>query len=332
MSNELVVIEEKTALQVFSSDNGLDPIIQQAKEAVDGFDHDLSTAAGRKRTASLANKVAKLKTRLDGMGKELVSDWKTKAKAVDANRKAMRDELDALKVIARKPLTEWEEEQARIEAEEAARIEAEKIAAEIEQAHEVALLLNEKFDRELAEKLAKEEAERIESARIAEEQRIAREEELKRQAAEQARIDAERKAKEEQDRIEREKQEAIKREEEAKQRAEQAERDRIAAEERAKAQAEEAERQRVLAEERARKEAIEAAERAKQAEIQRQIDEENARKAEQERLEANKRHAAKIHNEMKDAFMIAGLDEDNAVKAVKALVNKVIPNIGSVQY
>lgn len=332
MSNELVVIEEKTALQVFSSDNGLDPIIQQAKEAVEGFDHDLSTAAGRKRTASLANKVAKLKTRLDGMGKELVSDWKIKAKAVDANRKAMRDELDALKVIARKPLTEWEEEQARIEAEEAARIEAEKIAAEIEQAHEVALLLNEKFDRELAEKLAKEEAERIEAARIAEQQRIEREEELKRQAAEQARIDAERKAKEEQDRIEREKQEAINREEEAKQRAEQAERDRIAAEERAKAQAEEAERQRVLAEERAKQEAIEAAERAKQAEIQRQIDEENARKAEQERLEANKRHSAKIHNAMKDAFMIAGLDEDNAKKAVKALVNKVIPNIGSVQY
>ena len=321
MSNELVVIEEQTALKVFSSDNGLDPIIQQAKEAVEGFEHDLSTAAGRKRTASLANKVAKLKTRLDGMGKDLVSDWKTKAKAVDANRKAMRDELDALKVIARKPLTEWEEEQARIEAEEAARIEAEKVAAEIEQAHEVALLLNEKFDRELAERLAREEAERIEAARIAEQQRIEREEELKRKAAEQARIDAEQKAKEEQDRIEREKQEAIKREEEAKKRAEQAERDRIAAEERAKIQAEKAEAKRIAD--------IEA---AKQAEIQRQIDEENARKAEQERLEANKRHAKKIHNAMKDAFMIAGLDEDNAVKAVKALVNKVIPNIGSVQY
>ena len=36
---------------------------------------------------------------------------------MDANRKAMRDSLDELKVIARKPLTEWEEEQKRIEAE-----------------------------------------------------------------------------------------------------------------------------------------------------------------------------------------------------------------------
>lgn len=332
MSNELIAIEEKNALQVFSTENGLDPIIQQAKDLVNDFEHDLSTQAGRNRTKSLARKVASLKTRLDGMGKDLVSDWKIKAKAVDANRKAMRDELDALKIIARKPLTEWEEDQVRIESEEKARIEAEKIAAEIEQAHEVALLMNEKFDRELAEKLAKEEAERIEAARIAEEKRIAHEEELKQQAAEHARLDAERKAKEEQERIEREKQEAIKREEEAKLRAEQAERDRIAAEERAKAQAEEAERQRVLAEERAKQEAIEAAERAKQAEIQRQIDEENARKAEQERLEANKKHAAKIHNEMKQAFINYGLNEDQAVIAVKALVTKSIPHIGSVQY
>ena len=80
MSNELIVIEESKALAVFSNENGLDPIIQQAKDLVDGFEHDLSTGAGRKRTASLANKVAKLKTRLDGMGKDLVSDWKAQAK------------------------------------------------------------------------------------------------------------------------------------------------------------------------------------------------------------------------------------------------------------
>ena len=47
MKNELIAIEEKTALTVFSSDNGLDPIIQQAKQAVSEFEHDLSTAAGR---------------------------------------------------------------------------------------------------------------------------------------------------------------------------------------------------------------------------------------------------------------------------------------------
>lgn len=127
MSNELIAIEEKNALTVFTQDNGLDEIIKQVEMEVATFEHDLSTGAGRKRTASLANQVARTKTYLDGLGKELVSDWKNKAKVVDANRKAMRDSLDELKVIARKPLTEWEEEQKRIEAEEAARLAAEKL-------------------------------------------------------------------------------------------------------------------------------------------------------------------------------------------------------------
>lgn len=68
-TKELVLTEEKTALQVFSIDGGLDPIIQEARAFVADFEHDLST--GRKRTASLANKVAKLKVRLDDMGKAI---------------------------------------------------------------------------------------------------------------------------------------------------------------------------------------------------------------------------------------------------------------------
>ena len=58
MSNELIAIEEKNALTVFTQDNGLDEIIKQVEMEVATFEHDLSTGAGRKRTASLANQVA----------------------------------------------------------------------------------------------------------------------------------------------------------------------------------------------------------------------------------------------------------------------------------
>jgi len=59
--------------------------------------------------------VAKSKTYLDGIGKDYVAELKAIPKAVDAERKRMRDTLDDLKETVRKPLTEWEEaENARV--------------------------------------------------------------------------------------------------------------------------------------------------------------------------------------------------------------------------
>ena len=327
MNNELVVIEEKNALAVFSNENGLDPIIQQAKDLVDEFEHDLSTAAGRKRTASLANKVAKLKTRLDGMGKDLVSDWKAKAKKVDANRKSMRDELDELKVIARKPLTDWEEEQKRIEAEEAARLAAEKLREEVERDHELALLMNAEFDRKVEEeRIAAEQAEKERLAKEAQE-RAEREARIAQEAKEKAEREAaereeklRREAEEEKAKAEAEKLAAIERERKA-------ELDRIAAEERAKAQAEEAERQRVIAEEKAKRDAEEAAERARQAEIQRQQEEQERQRKEQEAREANKRHIGSIRKAAKESLMALGIDEEKAKEIVMAIHNGQIANV-----
>ena len=327
MSNELIVIEEKNALTVFTQDNGLDEIIKQVEMEVATFEHDLSTGAGRKRTASLANQVARTKTYLDGLGKDLVSDWKNKAKVVDANRKAMRDSLDELKVIARKPLTEWEEEQKRIEAEEAARLAAEKLREEVERDHEMALLMNADFDR-------KAEEERI-AAERAEQERLAKE--AKERAEREARIAQEAKEKAEREAAERE--EKLRREaEEEKAKAEaeklaaiererKAELDRIAAEERAKAQAEEAERQRVIAEEKAKRDAEEAAERARQAEIQRQQEEQERQRKDQEAREANKRHIGSIRKAAKESLMSLGLDEEKAKEIVMAIHNGQIANV-----
>ena len=311
-----MVLAEATALEVFSETNGLDSIVQQAKDTVAEFNHDLSTDAGRKRTASLASKVAKLKVKLDNMGKESTAELKAKTKLVDGNRKAMRDELDELKVEARKPLTDWEAEQAAIKAEEEAKKAAEELAAQIESDHEIALLLNEKFDRELAEKIEAEKA-----------AIKAREDEMKRQAAEAARIEAENKAKAEQERIEKEKAEAI-------HKAEEAERQRIASEERAKLEAEQArinaeqaEKNRLAALEKAKKDAEQAAENAR-------IDEANRQEAERQRIEeetaereANRAHVGKIRKEAKESLMDIGLDEETAKNVVLAISNKKIKNV-----
>ena len=43
-------------------------------------------------------KVAKVKTGLDAMGKDLTTKWKDQAKKVDGSRKSMREALDSLKV------------------------------------------------------------------------------------------------------------------------------------------------------------------------------------------------------------------------------------------
>ena len=51
------------------------------------FKHALINDARHKKTASIARKMASTKTYLDALGKDLVSDWKSKSKAFDTNRK-----------------------------------------------------------------------------------------------------------------------------------------------------------------------------------------------------------------------------------------------------
>lgn len=119
-SNQLTVIENLNPLQVFSND-GLDLIIAKIEAEVKSVVLDISTEEGRKQIASLAYKVARSKTALDTMGKGLTEEWKAKAGAVDAERKRMRDRLDAIRDEVRAPLTAWEDqEKARVAGHEAA--------------------------------------------------------------------------------------------------------------------------------------------------------------------------------------------------------------------
>ena len=123
-STELALLPPKeSALQVYSAPNGLDPYLARIKEELDAFVPDVSTKKGRDAIASMAYRVAKSKTALDNIGKDLVAELKDVPKKIDAERKRFRDLLDVWKDEVRKPLTEWDDVEAVREAKHKAGIE-----------------------------------------------------------------------------------------------------------------------------------------------------------------------------------------------------------------
>lgn len=326
---DLVVIEKKNAMAVFTNNDQLDPLIEAIEKEARSLVPDVTTKKGRDAIASMAHKVARSKTYIDNAGKDLVAELKALPKKIDESRRIARERLDALKDEVRRPLTEWEAEQERIAAEKAAeeerlRIEAEEKSAlealkkQIESDHEMALLMNDAFDREQAEKKA--EAER---------QRIAREEEIKRQAEEKAKREAAEKAQREIDAIAAREREAIlakeRAEREQKEATEKAERDRIAAEQKAKADKQaaiDAERRKAQEEaDRIRREA-EQREQARLAEEKRKADE-------QARREADVKHRKAVGTDIVKALLAkTSLTRDQAIEVLTAIKDGNIPHTG----
>ncbi|MHC7551765.1 hypothetical protein ACYAZR_14465 [Klebsiella pneumoniae] len=315
---DLVVIEKKNAMAVFTNNDQLDPLIEAIEKEARSLVPDVTTKKGRDAIASMAHKVARSKTYIDNAGKDLVAELKALPKQIDESRRVVRERLDALKDEVRRPLTEWEAEQERIKAEEAMNaLHAaalamneefdRQLAARIESDHEMALLMNDAFDREQAEKKA--EAER---------QRIAHEEEIKRLAAAAA-------AREVEQRAQREREEAAHREVMLKAQAEQAERDRIAAEQKAEADKQaaiEAERRKAQEEaDRIRREA-EQREQARLAEEKRKADE-------QARREADVKHRKAVGTEIVKALLAnTSLTRDQAIEVLTAVKDGNIPHTG----
>lgn len=315
---DLVVIEKKNAMAVFTNNDQLDPLIEAIEKEARSLVPDVTTKKGRDAIASMAHRVARSKTYIDNAGKDLVAELKALPKQIDESRRVVRERLDALKDEVRRPLTEWEAEQERIKAEEAMNaLHAEalamneefdrQLAARIESDHEMALLMNDAFDREQADKAA--EAER---------QRIAHEEEIKRLAAAAA-------AREVEQRAQREREEAAHREAVLKAQAEQAERDRIAAEQKAEAEkiaAVEAERRKAQEEaDRIRREA-EQREQARLAEEKRKADE-------QARREADVKHRKTVGTDIVKALVAnTSLTRDQAIEVLTAVKDGRIPHTG----
>lgn len=352
-STALAVVESLNPVAVFSG--GIEPLLEKIASEARAVPVDISTEKGRKDLASLAYKIARSKTLLDDMGKALGEDAKKKLDAINADRKKARDSLDALKDEIRKPLTDWENADAlRIEAFEQKIKDIESIGnkataeclllpiKEMESAAEriaamelidwqefkfrakeaieiasskisLAIASRKKHDEEQAElarlraeAAAREQAER--DARIAAEAAAKAKAEAEAKAVQAAKEAAE-KAEAEQRRVEAEKKAA-------EERAAKAEQDRIAANAKAKADAAaallKAEQDKVAAVEAERKRAEAAA---------------KAEAAEAKAREADKAHKAKINGETLADLVAAGLPEDLAKEAVKAIATGKIRNV-----
>lgn len=306
--------------------NGLDAYLDQIRQLAAEVP-DVNTKKGRDRIGSLARMVGSSKKAIEEPGRVYLKHLKEAVKPAEEELRRFTRECDTIRDRILAPRNEWDIEQERIAAEKAAederlRIEAEQKAAEealkkqIESDHEMALLLNDKFDRDAAE--AKAETER---------QRAAHEEEIRRQAAEQARIEAEQAAR-------REREAAAKREADLQAAKEKAEADAKAAQERAEREAREAQERA----ERQAQEAREKAEREKQAAIE--AEQRKAREAEAARLAEEKRiadeadaraadvaHRKAVNNKALADLVAVGLTEEMARIAITAIAKGEVTSI-----
>lgn len=348
MTTQLVTIEQSNQIIALSTDSGIKDIVQQAKEAIHNLDGgSMETATGRKKIRSNAFKATKLKTSLKEKSDELIESIETKIapelkiiKAIKDNQKILGADLDKLRKDVNLEVDAHEQEIKRIEEEKQLKIEAEMLAKQIANDEEVAILMDEKFDRDLAdEKVRIEEEEKQEEARLAKE-KIDNDARIAKEAAEQATIEAERLAQLVIDDAQKARQKAIadkiKADNEVvasnarakllEDQAKQAKLDNewlvyiseayeinmgIDADRNAKIIAQQVEGKRIA-----------DIETAKQTEIKRQQDELKAKQEAQAKIEADTKHVGKIRGEIKNHLIsTCGLDDELAIKVVKALLH-----------
>ena len=346
---QLVVIEPTSAVALFTEGEGVEAMLADIRKQATSLVPDLSTAKGRKEIASIAFSVAKTKTYLDGFGKELTDKYKEIPRRIDANRKLIRDTLDALKDEVRAPLTQYEAaEEARVAALQSrlARLNELGSYASIEiAAADLQVMLNEVEQNALddtwqellpqatvAKELAAKRLGEALAARQKYEAEQAELEQLRQKQAEQDRIDRERLIAEqaaEQARREEENRQRLEREA-AQHREQEAQRQALAArerEEQARRDAEAAELARQQAEANAARQAEEAAARAAEQERQRIADEQRLKDEEDARRMADRAHQGRINSAILMDLIGMGIEEDKAVTLIKHIANNKIAHL-----
>ncbi len=352
---ELQVLEQNVIVAAFNNENGIQAIVDQIKAQVSSIVPDVTTVKGRKEIASLAYKVAQSKSAIDAEGKKLKEQYTVVTNKIDADRKFVRDELDAERDRIRQPLTDWENaEKDRVEKHQAVirsirslhdegtvnkesheikgyifdleKFEINSSLDEFEEQAKIAkyetieklrtaLTTREKYEAE------QEELERLRQADI-ERQQKERDEKIAREAADKARVEAEAKALADRKRAEQEKLEAEQREARLKLEKEQAE----LREQQLKQQAIEREKQAEID----RQKAVEAERLRIEQEAKAKADAE--RKAEEARI-ANREHMRSIHKEVTKALigLNTGLSDVQIKDIITAIAKKQIPHI-SIKY
>jgi hypothetical protein len=273
---------------------------------------DVSIPKDKARIISLSAKVASAKVSLDKAGDSLIEEHRAVVTAVNADRKAMRDDLDAFKIEVRKPVTDLENaEKERVAGHEAALAEITAAAAFSADnwQHLGSIAISERI-QELAADFGKRNWQEF-SVRAEGTKAIAMRQMddalFKAQQAEKAVIEAESLRAEAAERAIKEREEAAalaakqaaerKAEEQARIAREAAEREQKRVEreaQEAEARAKQAEAERVAAEEKAARDLVEAEERrkreAEQAEARRIADIESAKRREEQAAAQSKRN------------------------------------------
>jgi hypothetical protein len=335
---------------VLTDEKAYSEFYKKMKAEVSAHVPDVSTEKGRKEIAALAYKVTRTKTAIDAAGKKLNEDARAKINVVDASRRKIRDELDALADAARLPLTKWEDaEEARqnaikewhdqlrafialVSGEDGSNLIADRIATvegmaidatvfgiESAAAHHAKVTALASLSMSL-ERARKHESDQAELARL-------REEAEARAAAEAERLCVEKEAQEKAEREAREKAEYaenVRRQAEA---AEKAKKEAAEREARAVEAAREEATQKAQAEHAAQVAKIEAEKRAlEKAESDRLAAEAQTRREEEAR-QADRAHRSSVMASAKEAIMSLGIDEDPAKKIVLAIVAGEIPHV-----
>jgi len=356
---QLVVIEPTTAVALFTEGQGVTELLADIHQKASSLVPDVATAKGRKEIASIAYAVAKTKTYLDGLGKELTDKYKEIPKRIDANRKVLRDTLDALKDEVRAPLTQYEAaEEARVAAlkermtafADAKQATAELPSTELEHYLQQieAIAIDDSWEemtaqagvakdaavlhlRAVIEKAKEREAQAAELERLRQEaaarEQADRERRIAEQAAETARQEEARRQQNKRDESERREREAKEREQQAIRDAEAAELARQQAEARRIAEAEQAEQRRLQAEENARRQAEEAAVRAAEQERQRIAHAQRQQAEADAARAADVEHRRTINQRVLADLIRRGISESTAITLIKLVASDKIAHL-----
>ncbi|MEO0955644.1 MAG: hypothetical protein AAFY12_11675 [Pseudomonadota bacterium] len=307
---------------LFREPSMLKDLVSEIDEDINEFEYDLATDSGRKAIASMAYKIAQLKTKLDGAGKDLTEEKRKQIDSVNEVRRDVRNKLDDLKAKARQPLDDWEARQKQIKATiEGGYI---KIA-------EIATIPHGSTSEQIMERLGTLQNLEFDIELIGPEQHAALNREI------QEEMEAV------QELYDREIQAEKDREELARLKAEQEEKERLQREADAKAAAEKAEAERA---ERMKQEAEVEAKRKADAEAQAKIEEAERKqreaeqaladkKAEEDRIAAedakrqrDQEHRSRVMRAAKEAIMEHGsVDEASAKAVVLAIGSGSVPNV-----
>lgn len=140
-----VLVVEKKDLQAFFLDHEkLDALYGHVEKMARALVADPLTKEGASQIKSCARQIASVKKRIDDIGKDVVADLKKLPGQIDANRKNLRERLEALQDDIRRPVTEIENREDEIDGIKGihlrlANASSEEIAKELESVKKIPL-------------------------------------------------------------------------------------------------------------------------------------------------------------------------------------------------